>query len=60
VIVYDSIAGTTDNNAVRAYARLRRAPEYTAPKLCRWVSGVVEWGVAWPVSIHAWRRAANL
>jgi hypothetical protein len=30
----DLSGGTTDNNVVRASARLRRAPEYTAPKAC--------------------------
>jgi hypothetical protein len=42
-----ALAVTACNNAVRASARLRRAPEYTAPKLCSVVSGVVESSGAW-------------
>ena len=52
--------GTTDNNAVRAYARLRRAPGYTAPRLWGMVTGRMRSGGAWLRSVRAWRRVANL
>ena len=41
------------NNAVRAYARLRRATEYTAPKACRIVTALTGSSGAWPRDVRA-------
>jgi hypothetical protein len=41
------------NNVVGASARLRRAPEYTAPKACGLVNDEKKLGGAWPRSSRA-------
>jgi hypothetical protein len=42
VLVIALLQATAHNNVVRASARLRRAPGYTAPKACRDVSELAE------------------
>ncbi|MEQ1913152.1 MAG: hypothetical protein ABMA15_30350, partial [Vicinamibacterales bacterium] len=48
------------NNVVAASARLRRAPEYTAPKTRGLVNDLVEVGRCMAEGRSCWRRVGNL
>ncbi len=56
--VYDAVAHPL--TMWFAPPRASRAPGYTAPKACRMVTESVESSGAWPRTVRAWRRVANL